>query len=608
MLKPHIKNSGTIALALALIITLQSAAGSLDKTKYITIDEIKPGMPAYCLTTYKGNRIEKFDLEVLSVMHNIKPGHNAILVQGTGKQFIHTGPVAGCSGSPVYIDNRLAGALAFGWTYSKDPLYGVTPIKEMLDIKTSNQAAKTQAEPYLGIDYSMPIDFDRIERKLSNPGETSSSGNSNASGPMLKPLACPIIVSSLPAHLMEKINSQLQPLHLLAVTAPVTSSDTTFYNNISLEPGDSVAVPLVAGDISMPVIGTVTDVTEAGIYAFGHGFLGYGRINLPLATSNVHTVVSNVYRSFKLGSADKIIGTLLKDESTAVFGKIGEKPEMIPLTISVNRYNEPEKQIYNCRIAKNKTLTPKLFSYTVLLAALTRGELPPEHNLKYEINIHLDDFPTVAFDNISSSLQLNQLSREAFASLALLMNNPYQNLDLKALDFHLDIEPENVLSHIWSVELSDSRLNPSDTLTVSAVIESWLGDKRQYDFQFELPPNLAPGKYKLIVTGGPEYENFIRETTPYKFIPENIESLIECINLAANIKRDKLHCILLLPNAGLALHKSELPDLPPTKTLILNEVKRAVKTQQQPRWLEKSTRTGSIIVDSKIMQITIKND
>ena len=106
----------------------------LDKSRYITIDEIKPGMSAYCLTVYKGTNIEKFDLEVIDVIHNFQPGRNAILVMGTDPRFVHTGPVAGCSGSPVYINGRLAGALAFGWNFSKDPLYGVTPIAEMLRV------------------------------------------------------------------------------------------------------------------------------------------------------------------------------------------------------------------------------------------------------------------------------------------------------------------------------------------------------------------------------------------------------------------------------------------------------------------------------------------
>ena len=112
----------------------QGLEGIWDPARYISVDEIKPGMEAYCLTVYKGTTVEKFGVEVLSVVHDFMPGRDAILVRGTDERFIHTGPVAGCSGSPVYIDGRLAGALATGWQFSKDPLYGVTPIADMLRV------------------------------------------------------------------------------------------------------------------------------------------------------------------------------------------------------------------------------------------------------------------------------------------------------------------------------------------------------------------------------------------------------------------------------------------------------------------------------------------
>ena len=138
----------------------------LDTSKYITIDEIKPGMKAHCLTVFEGTKIEKFPLEVLSVMRNFQPGRDAILVQGTDDRFIHTGPVAGCSGTPVYIDGRLAGALAFGWTFSKDPLYGVTPIEEMLRVGQPSQEKQNLKraipEPGYAFYYSKPIDFDEV--------------------------------------------------------------------------------------------------------------------------------------------------------------------------------------------------------------------------------------------------------------------------------------------------------------------------------------------------------------------------------------------------------------------------------------------------------------
>jgi len=149
-----------------------------DSNKYISIDEVQPGMKAYCLTCYKGTEIEKFALDVISVVRNISPGRNAILVQSTDERFIHTGPIGGCSGSPVYIDGRLAGALAFAWVFSKDPLYGVTPIEEMLEVGRADDRRQTPEDKgqkanacRVGFvfDFSKPIDFAEIDKQITDP-------------------------------------------------------------------------------------------------------------------------------------------------------------------------------------------------------------------------------------------------------------------------------------------------------------------------------------------------------------------------------------------------------------------------------------------------------
>jgi len=309
------------AKALFFLLILASAiclAGEgLDKTRYITIDEIKPGMKAWCLTAYKGSLIEKFDLEVLDVVYNIKPNHNAIMVQGTDKRFIHTGPVAGCSGSPVYIDGRLAGALAFGWSFSKDPLYGVTPIEEMLRVgkgANSQSHSATQAGGFV-FDFSKPLDFAKIDKKIKNTFTSKKSFGSIAV------LPCPVITSGLPAQACSELEEILGPLGFMAVSGAGGTANQAAGGEqraAKLVPGAPLAVPLVTGDITMTAIGTVTEVVGDKVYGFGHSFLGYGAIDLPMATGRIHTVVSSVIRSFKLGSAGEIVGALTADESTAI--------------------------------------------------------------------------------------------------------------------------------------------------------------------------------------------------------------------------------------------------------------------------------------------------
>jgi len=268
--------------------------GIWDPAKYISLDEIKPGMEAYCLTEYGVAGIEKFGMEVVDVVRNMNPSsspgsRDAILVKGTDDRFIHTGPVAGCSGSPVYIDGRLAGALAFTWSYAKDPLYGATPIAEMLAVGLGGDSQKRAGQGGLVFDYTVPINFAEIDRQFRNSLLKASHGLRGTNH-----LPCPLITSGLPAEVCEQLSEAVEPFGFVVVAgAASTGADVEAGEKAQLVPGSYIAVPFVSGDISMSTSGTVTEVIGDKVYAFGHFLLGYGRIDLPLARAKVHTVLLN---------------------------------------------------------------------------------------------------------------------------------------------------------------------------------------------------------------------------------------------------------------------------------------------------------------------------
>jgi len=222
--------------------------GVWDPAKYISIDEIQPGMEAYCLTCYKGTEIEKFGLNVISVVRNIEPDRDAILVQGTDERFIQTGPVAGCSGSPVYIEGRLAGAIAFAWFFSKDPLYGVTPIEEML--RVGQAKSKRQDTEYeirdtrYAFDFSKPIDFAEIDKQLLHKNSKFEDRRSKIVSSSFKQLPCPLIVSGLSAKAYEQLDALAEPFGLMAVSGIGGSVDVNQGKDMQLVPGAVLTVPL----------------------------------------------------------------------------------------------------------------------------------------------------------------------------------------------------------------------------------------------------------------------------------------------------------------------------------------------------------------------------
>ena len=613
MLKVFGKSRIEIMFFVVVTASVCWAGQQLDKTKYITVDEIKPGMEAYCLTTYKSTEIEKFGLEVLSVVRDITPGRDAILVQGTDERFIHTGPVAGCSGSPVYIEGRLAGALAFGWANSKDPLYGVTPIEEMLNVGQVSYSEEPTSQMAFRFDFSRPIDFAEIDRQIT-AGLFAAKSLSMANA-----LPCPLITSGLPMAICEQLDDSVGPLGFMAVSGvgggtafskssqnSSLSEDASKGKDVALVPGASLAVPLVTGDIPMTAVGTVTEVVGDKVYGFGHSFLGYGQIELPMATGEVHTVVSSVTRSFKFATAIETVGALKVDEATAVQGQVGAKARMIPLTITVNRYNDAEKRVYNCQVANNRLLTPLMVRAAVGGAALMLGDLPPDNTVEYNVTIDIEGSESITFKNVSTDVGVSEMILESTGSLAMLLNNPYKKVDIKSISFDVSIAPKSITSHIWSVDLSDSKVKAGQSIDVSVVLESVLMGKKEYKYSLMVPEELAAGTYEVIVCGYDEYNQFLMKAAPYKFVPENLRRLIKVINEVLAMGRDKLYCLLVLPSGGITVESSELPDLPATKALVLDNDKRTLRTQPYARWIEKSLSTGTVVIDKKVMRITVE--
>ncbi len=573
-----------------------------DPNRYISIDEVQPGMEAYCLTCYKDTNIEKFELEVLSVVRNIELGRDAILVQGIDERFIHTGPVGGCSGSPVYIDGRLAGALAFAWYFSKDPLYGVTPIEEMLKVGRGGSSEQNTTQAGFVFDFSRPIDLAEIDRQITRPRVSTSNKLVGAS-----PLPCPLITSGLPAEACKQLEAFVEPFGLMVIPGiSVGGWQKATGQDVSLEPGAVLIVPLVSGDITIFVLGTATEVIGDNVYGFGHSFLSRGPVDLPMATGQVHTVISSLARSFKVGSTLEIVGALTTDESAAILGRIGKKPKMIPMTIRVDRYNDPEKRVYNCQVANDRLLTPILFASAVSGAASYLGDFPLDHTIEYKVAINVQQAEPITFENVSTGSGVNDMILESRASVALLMNNPFKKINIESLDFEIQIMPKNIISQIWSVNLSDTKVKAGETIEIAAVVESFLAGKKKYQFSLKIPEDMPPGGYELTVCGSQDYAQFLRKAVPYKFIAQSLPSLIEAINNALQIRQDKLYCLLALPPGGVALERAELPDLPATKALVLQNEKRILRAQPYQHWLEESIETGTIIADRKVAHIMVE--
>jgi hypothetical protein len=591
------KNPLSLLLCILIFAFPVISSAEIDKSRYITIDEIKPGMDAYCLTVYQGVEPAKYNLKVVSVVRNIEPGKDAILVIGTDEAFIHSGAVAGCSGSPVYINDRLAGALSSGWTCGKDPLYGVTPIAQMLEVGTRQFPANASA--CSALDFTKPISLKESYKNLmtKKPAQQLSGGMSN--------LACPI-ATNLPQSSFSKFSGIFESAGFVPVAAG-SASGSAEYNDISFKPGGILALPLVSGDIDLSAIGTVTEVADGKVYAFGHSMLGQGPIDLPMATGYVHTVVASIVQSFKLGQPLEIKGALYADEASAVVGSIGRQAATIPMHIKVDRFNDKLRE-YNCKVAAHQFFTPLLAGACINGTATMLGDLPAENTIEYKARIGIKGYEPIAFENLSSSGNIYDFISDTVGAINIIMNNPYDRPQITSLDIEMKIIPRNMVSHIWSLELSQTKVEPGQTVAATITLETFLGENETYKTEFTIPQDTPAGIYTLTAGGFEEYMMFLNRFAPYKFMPENFPGMIKAVNEIGNIKRNSLYVMLELPASGIAIENSPLPNLPVTKSLLLKNDKRTLTTQPGAEWLEKIIPVETVVLDSKEIMIKVEKN
>jgi hypothetical protein len=578
---------------------------SWDPKRYIDVDEINPGMEAYCLTCYEGTRIEKFNLDVISVLRGYSPGHDAILVQGTDERFIHTGIVAGCSGSPVYINRRMAGALAFGWPFGKDPLYGVTPIREMLELGSSpspragGNMTALRHHALSDWDFKAPIDFSMLRM-----GPGAHQDPTFASNPVGQRFQVPLAISGLPTDAVAPISKVLGPFGLTAV--PNIAGEVQGIASTHFTPGASLVIPLVSGDINMSVLGTVTEVRDSQIFGFGHSFLGIGPVDIPMATGYVHTVVSSIQRSFKLGSALQEVGALRTDGSTGIVGLMDAKAPTLPLTLRITHFSRNQQQVYRCRLAYHKLLTPDLLNATIQGAVLGLGTLPPEHTLTYQGAIRLHTNRLIRFGNVSTGIGLREILSESIGTALLLMDNPYREMPIKAIELDVSVRPVSKLARISSITVSDLHVEAGDRVQVSVVLEAYHTEKKRYDFAITVPKLLKPGSYQLTVCGTPDYIQHIRRLASHRMVAMDIPSLLDALDYVLSIQRDQLFCLFTLPASGVIVERNELADLPASKSMVLQNAKRTVRMQPYVPWLETSQSVERVVVNRHTAKISVK--
>jgi len=581
----------TFVLWVILVCSSVSAgfAQVIDKSKYMTVDELRPGMKGFGRTVMSGTEIIAFNVEIVSVMHNaFYSQQDVILVRCSGANLEHSGIIAGMSGSPVYIPDadgknpRMIGAIAYGWPLSKDPIGGVQPIQQMLAIpgvlessetKPTTTSACGRTSRALGVrpDQSRFASMFQSGWGADWLGMERSSREDRDSDGMSR-LTTPVMVSGMPSATMAMLREQFRGSGFEPIAAGSLAAGE-FPKNVKLEPGSALCVPLMRGDSQMAAVGTCTEVIGDKVLGFGHSFNEEGRIEMPLATGGIHSVIPSISRSFKLGASLDIVGTLFGDESTGIAGRVGAAPRMIPVEVVVIRDGgEPRTFRFEC--LHHRLYTPMLLMTAVSDAVYSHSDLPREHTVRYSVDLEFAGLGRFHSGNVSSQEGARAVMMDTAMPVFSLLENQFGKSRLERVKVEVRIESAARLARMERAELVRDTVKPGQSLEVRVQWRPYQAEPIHEVYAMKIPENLPEGTYALSLGSSQLLAAALRSEKPHLFYPERSADILDAMNLIAKFQDDRVCLRMVVPGQGVSLGRNYQPDLPSYRRRIVADAKR----------------------------------
>jgi len=566
-----------LAIAMLLMVSFGMSSTVLGQqpkpntnAQFFPVEQVKPGMRAIGYTVFSGSEPKKFELEILGVLTGFpNPGQNAVLSKLLGEELNHTGVFQGMSGSPVYIDGKLLGAVAFGYQFAKDPIAGITPIKEMLAVFEQKQNEKKSDQPR-AVSFS-EISFNADSREYREFVE-SLSGKSNSmvqsvaapgSAQVLMPIATPLSITGVAPEVVARFAPLFQSwgfTPVAGVSGAAQIGDLKKANAETLKPGSNIIVPLVRGDYSLSAAGTVTYRDGNRIYAFGHPFLSLGVSEFPMHEGEVVTVMSSQATSFKLSFPTEMVGTISGDRSTGIYGELGKTPKMIPVTINLET-SLGNRQTYNFDVVSDRFLTPILMQMTVLSTITSTERAIGDSTLQIRGNLKLAGQPDVDFEN-RLSVSMNSPLAAAFAvsrPISTLFNSGFSDMRLEKITFDIasyDTRNTGRLDRLW---INRTEVRPGEKIEIQAFARTDSGGEYIERIPLEIPADAPLGALQIVIGDGASIQAMEPRTG---ISPKSLGQLVRELNKIR--KADRLYVKLTRNEDGAIINNEELPNLPPS--------------------------------------------
>jgi hypothetical protein len=565
-----------------------------------------------------GTRLDEFGAEVLGVMKDVSPGRDMVLCRLTGCNLEHAGIIQGMSGSPIYVDGKLLGAVAFAWEFAKDPIAGVTPFEQMVKyVRSNDRRIAAEAQEFgLRAGAGQPL-APLIEGLANDDAAAAELGPMPVSGGALagmKPIATPLAASGFTPRALAFLEERFRPLGMAPMAGGKAADEVVKQEaDKPLVAGSPLSIAMVTGDFDLSGIGTVTHVEGDRVYGFGHPMLSLGACEFPMMTGYIHTVYPRASVSMKMGSPLKVVGVLDTDVSTGVAGRVGPKPDMLPMSVRVKtgRYSDPRS--YNLQVVREPHLLPSLVMAVLANAIDTEGNLPEELTAHVKASIRLKGHDPVEInDTFSGPRYTGQMGPAAlFSPIATLVNiivrNPMEKVRIEGIDCDVEIAPGRTMATLESIRLATDRLEPGETLRAFVTIKPFKGDRQTISVSLPLPEDLAEGHYEATLCDAVNSVRRRLRNEPAQTEPHDLEGLLRVLRLQTAPRRTAVYLHVPRPDRGLAVSGQPLPNLPGSARAVFATGRQ---TQEPPVRADfiKVTETPWVVEGALSLRFTVVKD
>jgi len=489
------------ALVFVFPFCILLAAQSKPSQPTIPVDQIHAGMRGVSYTVFEGTKPEPMDVEVLGILHNVNgPKGDIILVRLHGAKVEYTGVVAGMSGSPVYLDGKLAGALAFRiGEFSKEPIAGVTPIADMLEINALDKSPAEEAAA------ARPA-VSNVTGKTAAPGDSASlplPASPQDFANYLTPIAAPLVFNGF----SEDAVRQFAPEFASAGIVPVMGAGSVSEDKQPepLEAGSAVSAVLVRGDMDIAATCTVTYIDPQRLLACGHPLLQFGSVDLPMNKAEVLATLPSPLNAFKIVNTTEQAGVFVQDRHTGILGVFNKQPEMIP--VSLNIHSAAGDKEFHYEVLNNPRLSPVAIMATVFNALHGVNEYGEEITYRLNGSIGVKGFPEVALKNMFAPAENGQPAAMA-AALSLgerfgrIYDNPYNAPAMQSVKLDFDLVRERRWARLESARTDVTEARPGDEITVETVLAPYRGERSVRQIPVKIPTSASKGTLRILVSDG----------------------------------------------------------------------------------------------------------